>query len=223
MRLSALLVALACLTLPLAATAQAKKAAGSIELTDPAGDVSKITTTDHEYPGFDVVKMAVKSDGQKITFSATLQDPPGVFAAEVLKIYFDTDNNAKTGAGVGYPERPGFDYKAELDACATYADQSSACVGGSKAKVKTHYAVVGLDRIKGKSSYDTDTVVDVIGFPGKKKAPEAPIADKVVEATLDYADLQVKPGQTIRILVQEACGSSGEDDGYFPEILLTLK
>jgi hypothetical protein len=38
----------------------------------------------------------------------------------------------------------------------------------------------------------------------------------------DYADLKVKPGQTIRILVREA-SSKTDLAGYFPEILLTLK
>jgi hypothetical protein len=223
MRPSPLLAVLISFALPLAATAQPKKATGSLELTDPAGDAAPIHTSEHEYPGFDVVKMVVKSDGQRITFSATLQDAPGVFAAEVLKMYFDTDNNAKTGAAVGYPNRPGFEFKGELDACATYADKSSACIGGSNAKVQTHYATIGLDRLKGKDAYDTDTVVDVLGFPGKKKSPETPIAGKLVEATVDYADLQVKPGQTVRILVQEASGSGGEDSGYFPEIVLTLQ
>jgi hypothetical protein len=44
----------------------------------------------------------------------------------------------------------------------------------------------------------------------------------VIRGTLDYADLKVKPGQTIRILVREA-SSSTDLPGYFPEILLTLK
>jgi hypothetical protein len=44
----------------------------------------------------------------------------------------------------------------------------------------------------------------------------------VVRGTIDYADLKVKPGQTVRILVHEA-SSSSDFSGYFPEILLTLK
>ena len=45
----------------------------------------------------------------------------------------------------------------------------------------------------------------------------------VAQGAIDYADLKVKPGQTIRILAKESCGYKAEDDGLFPEILLTLK
>jgi hypothetical protein len=45
-------------------------------------------------PGFDVVGLAIASDGKQITFTATLKDPPGSFATEVLTVYFDTDNRA---------------------------------------------------------------------------------------------------------------------------------
>ncbi len=58
---------------------------------------------------------------------------------------------------------------------------------------------------------------------GRKEAPHVPIAGNVVRAALDYADLKVKPGQTIRIVVEEACGYQAADHGFFPEILLTLK
>lgn len=43
-----------------------------------------------------------------------------------------------------------------------------------------------------------------------------------MQGSIDYADLKVKPGQTIRILVNEA-GAGGNLDSYFPEILLKLQ
>ena len=45
----------------------------------------------------------------------------------------------------------------------------------------------------------------------------------VAQGAIDYVDLKVKPGQTIRILVKESSGYRAEDDGLFPGILLTLK
>ena len=47
MRPSPLLAVLISFALPLAATAQPKKAVGHIELADPAGDVTPITTSEH--------------------------------------------------------------------------------------------------------------------------------------------------------------------------------
>jgi hypothetical protein len=202
---------------------QVQKATGKIEFTDPAGDVQPIHSSSRDYPGLDVVGLAIASDGKQITFTATLKDPPGSFATEILSVYFDTDNKPATGMQMTYPELGGFEYKAELQACADYSDKSSACVGGSeKGKLTRHWAAVDLERYKGKGAYDTDTVVDSMGFPGSKASAQEPIPGKVMQGSIDYADLKVKPGQTIRILVNEAC-AGGNLDSYFPEILLTLQ
>ena len=204
-----------------------KKAAGSVEFTDPIGDVETLhSSSDKDYPGYDVVKIALASDGKTLAVSATLHDAPGLFASQVLELLFDTDRNASTGAEMIFPKIGGFEYKAQLDACIDFSDKSSACIGGtSDAKVKAtaHYAAFDLSRFTGKGAYDKEDVVDALGFPGRKASAKTPIGpDLVVRGTLDYADLKVKSGQTIRILVRE--GSSASDlSGYFPEILLTLK
>jgi hypothetical protein len=217
-------LSVAAATTALPAGAEVKKAAGSVELADAVGDAAPITSTDAEYPGFDVVKLALVSDGKTLAVVATLKDAPGVFASSAVDLYFDTDNNAQTGAEVGTVKARGFEYTAELQACADYTDGASACVGGSsKAKVKKHWAAVNLERYKGSDAYDTETVVDSMGFGNRKASAQTPIPATVVQGAIDYADLKVKPGQTIRILVKESCGYRAEDDGLFPEILLTLK
>jgi len=83
-------------------------------------------------------------------------------------------------------------------------------------------AAIQLDRFKGKGQYDKETVVDSMGFPGSKASAQLPITGKVVQGSIDYADLKVKPGQTIRIVVNES-GGGGNLDSYFPEILLKLQ
>ena len=202
---------------------EVRRANGRIELDDPAGDVEPIHGSSGDYPGLDVVHLAIASDGKQIAFAATLKDPPGSFASEVLTIYFDTDNKPETGMQMTFPALGGFEYKADLDACADYSDKSSACVGGSsKAKPTRHWAGVDLERFKGKGEYDKDSVVDSMGFPGRKASAQVPIPGKVVQGAVDYADLKVKPGQTIRILVREV-SAGGNLSSYFPEILLTLK
>ena len=61
-----------------------------------------------------------------------------------------------------------------------------------------------------------------MGFGKRKASSKLPIEAKLVQATLDYADLGVKPGQTIRILARESC-SDNDLSSFFPEIHLTLK
>jgi hypothetical protein len=233
LRLAAVLAALV-LFLPAVFPARAadaplpvKKAAGSIELTDPVGDIEPLHSSDgKDYPGYDVVKMSLGSDGKTLAISATLHDAPGPFASEVLELFFDTDHQAGTGAQMVFPQIGGFEYKAKLYACIDFSDKSSSCVGGTsvaKAKPTAHYAAIDLNRFTGKGPYDKEDVVDALGFPGRKASVKTPIGpDLVVRGTIDYADLKVKPGQTIRILVREA-SSKTDLSGYFPEILLTLK
>ena len=106
----------------------------------------------------------------------------------------------------------------------SYVDRSTACVGGSKSKAADHWAATGVERYKGKGQFDTETVVDSMGFRGKKASPHTPIKGTFIESAIDYADLQVKPGQTIRIVVKKSHASSASPDGgFFPDIVLTLK
>ncbi len=205
-------------------SAEVKKAVGKIELTDPAGDVNPISTSDGKVPGFDVVKLAVSTDGRQIRVAATLKDPPGNFASDVVRLYIDTDNDPKTGVSelMFYKGLGGFEYFGQLSACADYDNGGTACSGGLGGKVKLHFGAVNLDRYKGTSSSETETVVDNMGFGGKKRSSKIPIEGNVVQATLDYADLNVKPGQTIRILARESC-SDNDLKSFFPEIQLTLR
>jgi len=45
---------------------------------------------------------------------------------------------------------------------------------------------------------------------------------RLVEGKISYADLGVKPGQTIRLAVREADSETNEK-GFFPDVVLTLK
>ncbi|HEY0782329.1 MAG TPA: hypothetical protein VGE98_07745 [Thermoanaerobaculia bacterium] len=226
--LAALLLVLA--ALPAAGADDAplpvKKAVGSIELTAPVGDVHPLhSSSGKDYPGFAVVKMTLASDGKALSINATLRDAPGAFASDVLEMLFDTDNKAATGAQMIFPKIGGFEYKAELDACVDFSDRSSACVGGSGDKVKAiaHYGAIDLKRYTGKGEYEREDVISALAFPGRKSSVQTPIGpDHVVRGVIDYADLKVKPGQTIRILVRPSSLAT-DLSGYFPAILLTLK
>ena len=52
-----------------------------------------------------------------------------------------------------------------------------------------------------------------------------PVSGAVVQATLDYVAMGVKPGQTIRLVVREYCAGKVKSvpQGFFPDVVLTLK
>ena len=206
-----------------AAYAQAGAGAVAAELTDPAGDVRPITTNTGQHPGFDVVKLSLTSDGQKLHITADLNEAPGTFATSVLVFFFDVDQNPATGARLSSYGRPkGFEYKGEIQICMKYENGIVACVGGAtKSKPVSRFSGVNLYQYgKGSSERDKKRVLDSMGFPGRKPSVQIPIEGRRVMSSIDYADLSVKPGQTVRILVSEACSLRRES--LFPEIVLTL-
>lgn len=202
------------------------KAAGAIELKDAAGDMGPISTSSGSEPALDVVALAIRSDGTRLTFTATLNGPPGRFATAPVTVLIDTDNNPATGIKGFMPRDPsGFEYKALLALCIKYSDGAEACAGASTGgKPTQHYAAMDLNRFTGTSEFGgSEGVVDSMGFQGKKASVRVPVKGQVIEASIEYADLKVKPGQTIRLLAKESGGAPKDGNGAFPIVLLTLK
>ena len=221
----------------LAASSQAPAAPvtanGRVELADPAGDVQPIiyresvgTGPEKEvpYPGFDVVKLAVGSDGKALTFSATLTAPPHRAAYEVIEFYVDTDNNRKTG--VTHPDAAalaGVEFYGTLEVCLEHQTFGTMCAG-TEPKPSVFSAVVTLEKF-GK---DWMFKNDLISWPasGTVKPPvKTPVKGPVVESTVDYASMGLKPGQTIRLIMREYCVAKIKNvaQGFFPDVILTLK
>jgi hypothetical protein len=208
-----------------AAAAEPLKAKGSVQLKDAAGDMGPTQTSSGAQAPLDVVLLEVSSDGTRITFSATLKDPPGWAADAVVEVRIDADNDPATGTRARVPRDPaGFEYEADLRLCVTYDDESEACVGGSASGNPTsRYAAVTVSRYTGEDAYSgEDRLVDAMGFFAPKKAVRVPVKASVVSAGMDYADIGAKPGQTIRLFARET-GGSAKDEGAFPLVLLTLK
>ncbi len=219
-----MIVLAAALALALSASAEVKKAKGSIELSDATGDVNPITTSKGSYPGLDVEKVKIDSDGKQIKFDVTLKEPPHDFASAVIEVFFDTDNNPKTGAAsMFFKDKTGFTYKGKIESCIKFDNGMTACTGGSsKAKVLKRFGAMGLYELTGKSDSQKKEIVSAMGFPGKKAGKKIPVTGKVITGVLEYADLKVKSGETIRILIRESCGPI-KASSLFPEVLLTLK
>jgi len=220
--IAVLFTAALCMAPSLAASGQkpaggVQKAVGSVEWTDPAGDVNPINTSSGTEPGFDIVKLAFASDGTALKVTATLNGPPkGTFASDVVKIYIDRDNNSTTGFQTFWGHKPGFELKGELNMCIEYDNGGSVCAGGmTGAKVKNFYSTLKMGKI-----IDTSTNTENI-FPPFRE-PKGTVQGAVVSAAISYKDLGVKPGQTIRIVAVESDGPSDET-AEFPVVLLTLK
>ncbi len=206
---------------------------GRAEVTDPAKDVQPIVyrvsvgsgpEKEEKYPGFDIVKLAVSSDGKAITFAATLTAAPANAAHEVVEFHIDADNNPKTG--ITHPDSrllTGMEFYGTLDACLEHPSFGTTCAGTDPQPIG-HTAIVTLEKY-GRDWMFKDTLLD-IPAAGKVKEPrKSPIKGPVVEATVDYASLGVKPGQTIRLVTREHSAGTVNNvgQGYFPEIILTLK
>ena len=177
-----------------------------------------------KYPGLDVVKLTISSDGKLLTFAAALTAAPAQAAYEVLEFHVDTDNNAKTG--ITHPDAAaitGMEFYGTLEVCLDRQTFGLACAG-TDPKPLARLAVVTLEQY-GRDWMFKDTL---ISFPaaGKVKEPtKTPIVGTVVQATVDYASMGLKPGQTIRLVVREYCAGKIKNvpQGYFPEIVLTIK
>jgi hypothetical protein len=193
-----------------------QKAVGSVEWKDAKGDVGKQNTSDGQRPGFDLVKLALTSDGAALTITATLAAAPKVdFASNVVQLYIDTDDNPVTGAQTFWSKRPGFELRAQLSLCIEYANGGKACSGGlGGTKVKGYYSKVEFGKL--------DKTGNVQGFYKAFKEPTGTVQGAAISASLPYKDLGVKPGQTIRVLAREADGPYDET-ADFPVTLLTLK
>jgi hypothetical protein len=212
--------------------ARVTSAEGRVELSDTSGDIQPIvylegTATSQKevkYPGFDIVKLVVSSDGKAITFAATLTAPPARAAHEVVEFHIDADNNPKTG--ITYPEAKalsGLEYYGTLDVCLEHNTFGTTCAG-TDPKPAGHTAVVTLEKY-GRDWMFKDTLLDIPAAGAVKEPLKAPITGPVVQATLDYASMRLKPGQTIRIVAREHSAGKVQNvaQGFFPEILLTLK
>ena len=199
------------------------KAAGAVELPDAAGDMGPISTSEGSEPPLDVVKLALRSDGTRLHVAATLKDPPGRFATSVVELYVDTDAKPETGAEIDFGKQKGFEYLVQLEMCIGYEGGGQACSGAAGTTARKRWGAVDVKRYKGMEPFDREDVVDSMGFPGSKASVTVPMTGSVVEASVEYADLKVKPGQVLRILPREAGGSPKEGKGDFPWVLLTLK
>jgi hypothetical protein len=206
---------------------------GRAELTDPAGDVKPLIyrvsvgsgpEKEVKYPGFDVVKLTVSSDGKAITFAATLTAPPANASYEAIEFHIDADNNPKTG--VTHPDSKlltGVEFYGALEVCLESETFGTTCAG-------TDPKPAGLTGVVTLAKYGSDWMFKdaLIDLPaaGKVKEPQkTPIKGPVVQATVDYASMGLKSGQTIRLVAREhSAGTVGNvGQGYLPEILLTLK
>ena len=207
---------------------------GRVELADPAGDVQRIVyrqsvgagpEKEVTYPGFDVVKLSIATDGKLLVFAATLTAAPAQAAYEVIEFHIDADNNPKTG--VTHPDAPailtGLEYYGTLEACLEHSVFGTSCAR-TDPKPSGHTAVVTLEKY-GKDWMFKDRLLDLPSGGAVKEPRKTPIAGLVVQAGVDYAALDVKSGQTIRLIAREYGTPKIKNvtQGFFPEVVLTLK
>ena len=119
-------------------------------------------------------------------------------------VAFDVDNNRKTGGqGFGgmHGDVPGIDFESEI-----LSSVEDGAVSTSSAA-----SVIAVDARGDQSNVLLSS-----------DAPSTPAKGKVYTGKIAYTSLGVKSGQTIRIIARELT-DRGEQQGMFPEALLTLK
>lgn len=215
---------------------QEMQAIGEVELKDGSGDMDPVSNPMYKgKPPLDVVALAIRSNGERITFAATLNEPPGRMAMPAVVVYIDADNNPATGTPASYdgatavsgdmpgvkkgPE--GFEYKVPLNLCIKHK-YGTTCYGSKEDGAIPHFGAAELERFEGWSEFKSTSLVSTLVFANENEAVKVPVWDKVVESSLGYSDLNVKSGQTIRLAIRES-GGSPKDGGWFPIVKLTLK
>ncbi len=135
----------------------------------------------------------------------------------------DVDNNAKTGITQPFDARlAGLEFYGTLEDCLEHPFFGTMCAGTQPQPV-SHSAIVTLEKY-GKEWMNKDVLLSIPASGAVKEPAKTKITGPVVQASLPYAAMGVRPGQTIRLFVREACaGKIGGPDGFFPVILLTLK
>ena len=193
-----------------------------LEIAAPATPLGPI---DGNAPALDVAQVSVVSDGRRMVFTATLKNPPGDVASDVLDAYVDADDNPATGAKLFRSKLGGFEYVAKLHACARFGGGVSSCDGvGGDGHASDHFAALGLDRCTGEWVIPSKTIVETGDSPDRKVSAKVPIANRLVTGSLDYADMGLKSGQTIRLVLRRSGGDAPADHSdYFPPVLLVLK
>ena len=201
----ALAVAMVSVGSSVAFAAPPAKAVDSVKLPAPAekGD-SQV---------FDVAGLVVRSDGQSVVFEAAIKADPAGIAGPALRVYWDTDNNAATGAKDRSSTHSGFEFASGVKVCADQGGGASTCLGKAD-KVAGYFAIADVEKLDGK----TGTKSSVRAF---HEAPRSPIQEKVVQGKVAYADIGVKSGQVIRLAIAVADGPFS-DGAHFPDILLRL-
>jgi hypothetical protein len=200
------------------------KGVHKVEVDDPKSDVGSVQTGSVDkpetQPGFDMEHLSIRSDGKQLTIAATLTEAPGANAGRAVDVYVDRDNDPKSGATLPVEKIGGVEYFLQLDSCVAYEGEHgrTTCAVPHKAKPTANAAAIQLQRYKGTDQYDKEPVLRDAEFGPGKPSVKTPVTGRVLQASLDYADLQVKPGQKIRIV-------AGEWNKKTPgiEILLTLK
>jgi hypothetical protein len=215
------------------ATSNVVSTNGRAEVTDPAGDVGPIIYLESvgngpekevKYPGLDLVKLVISSDGKDLVFAATLSAPPANAASDVVEFHIDADNNPKTG--VTHPDSrllTGMEFYGALEACLEHTTFGTSCASADP-RPSGHTAVVTLAKY-GRDWMFTDALYDLPAGQTVKEPRKTPISGPIVQAAVDYSSMGLKSGQTIRLVVREVSAGKVNNvgQGYLPEILLTLR
>jgi|SRR5687768_1982765 len=204
MNLLGIALALAVALFPSLSIGAEVTAKASIKFSDPAGDV---TAVEGDPNPIDIVGIHLSSDGEFIVVGVTLAEAPrpaSIFQALIAGVAFDVDNDRKSGGqafGGMHGDVPGAEFESEI----------IGSVEDGGVSRSSSASVIGVEANGNQSSVLTSS-----------DAPATPAKGKLYTGKIAYSSLGVKTGQTIRVIAREL-SDRGEQEGLFPEALMTLK
>jgi len=205
----------------------------AIELDTPGGPLEPIYSMKAYHPAADPAHLSVSSGGGELVIAATLAGPPDGANGNIIELFVDADDNPATGVQFVATKGGGFEYRIALDVCTAYragsASAPSSCSGYSKTPADQLYASLDVWRFIGTQEHPQDWLIGAsssTNLPAKKSAGRFPAHGNRFAAKLEYSDLGLRPGQTVRILPRKSgMGESkqGELLGLLPEVHLRLQ
>ena len=195
--------------------------------TDPAEKQRHKTSAGK--PSTDLLTLEVSSEADELQVTAGFNDPwDECFDTEalgdvVLEFWFDTDSNASTGGVLLGGTAKGFElYLKPLVGSEIDFTQTPARLTGFSGS----YGLTFLRQDEDEFAAGRRTTVEDLKA-AKVQMDESKarctVQGSELRFTVPYALLNVRPGQTLRLVVLERYGSIFSADSLFPELTLKLR
>lgn len=186
-------------------------------------------------PAIGIARVAVSGDGRALRVAVTAtEDAPAFlkrskYGANPVELFLDTDHNPATGgAEWANPIAPGFEYRVTVKAGNVFREkdgQLSVGFGGGPTNVEIAGHVMGCNierHLDGKAPEKRKGGTVIGGLSADLKA-RSRVEGREMALTIPYADLDLRPGQVVRVTARRVLAGGGLRDQFLSSAVLLLK